>query len=753
MVDEFQDTNWAQYELVKMLSAKNNNLVVVGDDDQSIYKFRGASISNILQFKDDYSKTKEVVLTKNYRSNQTILDQAYNFIQNNNPNRLETKLKIDKKLISVKDSEEKKKNNILPTVQFYHLNTDQEEAAFVASKILEIYNNPEAFKDKQGGEINWSDFAILIRANDQSEKFIKELSRHNIPNQFISLKGLYYKPIILDCIAYLKLLDNYHESSALFRVLSMDVFKVSYSELVAINKMADRKVWSLFEALQNINAIPNVSAEAVKNINRLFNLINAHSVLAKNDKPSKLFVQFIYDSGLVKYLDHDRDRELFSLLNQFYKKIKEAEEVEKDLRLKGFMERLDMEMAAGESGALQLEYEDADTVRIMTVHAAKGLEFKYVFVVNLVDKRFPSINRGERISIPEALVREKTIISSDIHLEEERRLFYVAMTRAKDILFLTAARDYGGASEKKISRFVPEAALDSREISLDLTANELFRDLIKLENGEVDNKPEVYELPDRFSFSQLAAYSTCPLQYKFNFILKIPVPIDKPSLIFGRVMHNVLQEFLKPLTVGNNKLQADLFGAAKGEVNKNLFNEKKLLELYENYWQNDGYHSKTEREKYKQKGLNSLNIFWQKITENTLPQVNFLEKDFSVKIGDYVLKGKIDRVDKLADGTIEIIDYKTGNPKEKIDWDDKRQLILYQIVMEEVFGIKVSALSYYYLENGEKISFLGKEKEIEKLKLEIISYINEIKKMNFTPTPSQLCDYCDFNGICEFRKR
>lgn len=159
MVDEFQDTNWAQYELVKMLAAPKNNLVVVGDDDQAIYKFRGASLSNIMQFKDDFKGAAEIVLTENYRSRQEILDCSYRFIQNNNPNRLEEKLKIDKHLVAKGEIAEKSHSG--PAVIFYNFETAADETAFVAQRIAEIYEAKQA----AGKDISWSDFAILVRAN------------------------------------------------------------------------------------------------------------------------------------------------------------------------------------------------------------------------------------------------------------------------------------------------------------------------------------------------------------------------------------------------------------------------------------------------------------------------------------------------------------------------------------------------------------------------------------------------------------
>lgn len=757
MVDEFQDTNWAQYELIKILAAPENNLVVVGDDDQAIYKFRGASLSNIMQFKDDYIRAKEIVLTENYRSSQEILDHAYQLIQNNNPNRLEVKLKINKKLIARRPAV--KKSLLEPAVRFYNFPAADDEAGYVAQKIKELYT-------AGAGAVTWSDFAILVRANDTAEPYVKELSRQNIPNQFMSWRGLYYKPLILDILAYFRLLDNYHESSALFRVLNMEAFKISHSDLISINKMAARKVWSLYEALKNINAISGISPESVQNINKLLNLVTKHSLLAATHKPTKIFLHFAYDSGLLTNLDRDRDLELFSYLNQFYQKIKKLEETEPDLRLKDFLTAINLELEAGETGALKLDFADSETVKIMTVHGAKGLEFKYVFIVNLVDKKFPTISRNEKISLPDALVREQVTTGSDIHLEEERRLFYVAATRAKEGLYLTGAKDYGGTREKKPSRFVAEMGLVSAEIpEISLSEkNNFLRDFHYLNAREltISLKPataENYSLPAKFSFSQLAAYSTCPLQYKFAFVLKVPVSTDKASLIFGRVIHNTLYNFLLPLLNERQKFQGDLFAGSEREQKKkarenlkNLLSEKRLLALYAEFWQTDGYKDKAEREKYKIKGQGVLKKFFNGYAANSSSFILFLEKKFSFKIGEDIIKGTIDRVDQLNDGTLEIIDYKTGGGKTKLEFKDKRQLILYQLFLEEFWRVKVSVLSYYYLENGEKISFTASEKDLSKLRLEVIQEITAIKKRDFTPTPSPLCGFCDFRDICEFRQ-
>ncbi|NLZ74319.1 UvrD-helicase domain-containing protein [Candidatus Falkowbacteria bacterium] len=727
----------------------------------SIYKFRGASISNIMQFKDDFKKAAELVLTENYRSRQEILDYAHRFIQNNNPNRLEEKLKINKQLKAKGKIAKKPKTE--PAVKFYNFETAEEETSFVAQRILDIYQRKQA----AGEKISWSDFAILVRANDTADAYVKALGRYNIPNQFMSWRGLYYKPLILDILAYLRLLDNYHESSALFRVLNMDIFKVSHLDLVTINKKATRKVWSLYEALKNIDSISGVSTESIKNIKKLLNLITAHSALVAQQSTSKIFLTFVYESGLLADLDHDRDLELFSYLNQFYQKIKKMEEAEPDLHLKDFLAAINLELEAGETGSLKLDFVDNETVKIMTVHGSKGLEFQYVFLVNLVDKKFPTIARGEKIPLPDDLVKEKTVAGADFHLEEERRLFYVAVTRAKEELYLTGAKDYGGVREKKPSRFLSEMGIeDSLAPEIKLTQkNEFLRDLHYLNSQEASSQQlsteEKYPLPDKFSFSQLTAVSTCPLQYKYAFVLKIPASTDKSNLIFGRVIHSTLYNFLLPTMSEWRKMQGDLFAELDGAKKKKekqdklskLLTEKRLLEIYEELWQGDGYKNKAEREAYYKKGIEALKKFWQNYSANPPQEIIFLEKSFSFKIGGEIIKGTIDRVDKLPDGTLEIIDYKTGQTKSKLELKDKSQLILYQLFTEEFLGIKVSALTYYYVESGEKLTFTATAKDITKVQLWVKEKISLIKKQNFAPTPSSLCGFCDFNSICEFKQR
>lgn len=727
MVDEFQDTNWSQYELIKLLAHPGNNLVAVGDDNQSIFKFRGASLSNIMQFKDDFPQAKEIVLNKNYRSGQVILDRAYELIKHNDPNTLEAKLGIDKK-IQAQTAEPGE-------IKYLFFPTALEETRQVVEMIKAVH---------QPGAVDWSDLAILIRANSTADRFIAELTRQGFPHQFVSLRGLYYKPIILDVLAYLQLLDNYHESAAVLRVLGLPAFLVSQTEIIEINKFGRQKLWSLYESLQNIAMLKEVSLESVSNINKLLQAVQQQTREAKEAKTSKLFVQLVHDH-LAPHLDYNQNKEEYNYLNQFYQKILKFEQANPSGLLPDFLRLIDLEKAAGDSGALRLNFDDADTIKIMTVHSAKGLEFKYVWLVDLVDKRFPTINRGDRIPVPDGLVKE-FVASGDTHLEEERRLCYVAMTRAKQGLFVTGAKDQGGAADKKPSRFVAEAGLPVLEIKASQVASELERDLqdIGAAAPVVVVRPE---LPTRFSFSQLEAYNNCPWQYQYIYVLKVPTA-PKAVTTFGRVIHLALKDFLEP-QLTNAVRQTDLFGDSPAAPDLSWH---RLATLYAERWQDHGYDSRQQAEDFRHLGQQMLKDFQTSLASQDLPQVLFLEKEFSLRLGDYTIVGTIDRVDQLPDGSLAIIDYKTGTPKEKVVFADKKQLFIYQLALEQLGLGKVSRLSYYYLKNNSRVDFAATDKDLSKVQEDILQTIAEIRQHCFEPKPSHLCQYCDFRSICQFRQ-
>jgi len=743
VVDEFQDTNWAQYDLLKLLARRDGGIVVVGDDDQSIYKFRGASVSNILQFKDDFPSASEVVLTRNYRSLQNILDLSYKFIQQNNPNRLEAKLAgqktaggavISKKLSSARPE--------LAAIEHLAFATGEDEAAGVVDRIL-------AIKDRQP-DLTWSDFCVLVRSNSGAEPFSNELQLRGIPYQFLALKGLYAKPIVLDILAYFRLLDNYHESPALYRVLSSPPYRVDGEDLVNLSHEANKKAESLYETLKR-SALLTLQPETRRIIDKLLADIANHTQLARTRRVSEVLVKFLYDSGYAAELKRDdtaEAREQTSYLNQFLARVRRFEAGHDEPLLRHFLEEFSMERDSGEAGGLNFDVETGpDMVRIMTVHAAKGLEFTDVFVVGLVDKRFPAVDRGGDIELPDALTKE-IIPEGDIHLEEERRLFYVAMTRAKDGLFLTSAENYGGKMKKKPSRFLSElgfvatAAAPAAQLPLAPEPGP----------AAIPKKPD-YQLPKYFSFTQLAAYGKCPLQYKYAHVLKIPL-FGKPQFSFGKTIHATLERFMSLYAERRAAKQQQLFASAEPAANGDRLpvSREELSALYDELWVDDWYPDKAVKEEYRKKGRGILDLFYER-TAAAPPDPLLLEKDFKLKVGDFWLRGKIDRIDRLNGQEVEIIDYKTGRSKAdgKIDSEDKKQLLLYQLAAGRLLGLKPAKLTYLYLEDGAAVSFVGTEAELSKFEQGLEDQIDKIKTGDFTATSGWHCSFCDFADICEFR--
>ncbi|MDP2930023.1 MAG: UvrD-helicase domain-containing protein, partial [bacterium] len=427
LVDEFQDTNLSQYELVKILAAPKNNLAVCADANQAIYRWRGASFGNIINFKKDFPKAKIVFLEENYRSFQGILDLAFKFLKIAKTNQPEWLEKINKKLKAEKRGTAK--------IGHLHFKTVEHEVAGVVQKIIELMK-----ADKNTG---FNDFVILVRANSHAAAFTRAFERTGMPFQFLAMRGLYSKPIILDIISYFKFLDNYHESSSAFKILSLPFLGILPEDIAKISQYGYRKAKSIFEAMQELPLIGNVSLKTQNSVVKILAMIQKHTKMAAEKNVSEILLAFLEDSGYLNYLAKKERREDLELISQFHSRIKSFEETHLDARLGSFVQELNLELESGEEGKLDFDVEQGpDVVRIMTLHSAKGLEFKYVFLVNLVDKRFPTIERGDPIEIPEPLNKDippepgsenstvrRTHSSSN---ERKRSLSRISTTRDED---------------------------------------------------------------------------------------------------------------------------------------------------------------------------------------------------------------------------------------------------------------------------------------------------------------------------------
>ena len=714
LVDEFQDTNFAQLQLIKVLApAKNNpNLVVVGDDDQSIYKWRGAAVSNILDFKKHYPKAAEVVLTKNYRSGQKLLDRAYQLIQNNNPDRLEKKLKIDKKLVAQREEK-------LPEPQIFKLPTLERETEFVVEKILELVSKkPYTYKD----------FAILARANNHLGPFVATLRRHGIPYQLLGNRGLFDQEEVRDLIFFLKAVVDPKDETNLFQLLGMPILNIEPELILNLLSESRRTKKNLWEMVVK-NNIPNLI--------KLVSQIKKARERAVKEPALRILYDFVQSSGYVKqFLKEESTENILKLknLNLFFEKIKKFEAENKNSNLVEFVDFLESLIEAGENPA-QAEIEDIDTVNLLTVHSAKGLEFPVVFLVNCVTGRFPTINRRDPIEFPEELIKE-TLPKGDSHIQEERRLFYVGATRAKDHLFVTFAKDYGGTRERTASGFLEELGLPVQKPD-DLN---MAHQLSWLEEAAKVPLPKPRIIKKGvdlkyISHSQIDVFKTCPLKYKYRYILSVPT---KPhhALTFGQTIHETLRDFHLFEKKGK---AADL---------------DTLLYLYKSHFQIEGYQSAKHRQKRKKEGKKFLEKYFKVYKQKFLGVPKYLEQSFRLRIGNLPLIGKIDRIDQTSQG-FELIDYKTGALKDQAKVDKDAQLTLYAMASKEVFGIEPERLSLYFIEANEKITTSRTKEQMEAKKEEIIKTIEGIKKSDFPARPNYPfpCGYCEYSQICPLAKK
>ena len=732
LVDEFQDTNYAQNELVKLLSGKNGNVTVVGDDDQSIYRFRGAAVSNIIQFRQIYKKAKVIVLTKNYRSTQEILDRSHELIRYNDPDRLEVVEKIDKRLRSqvAKDGSE---------IRFIHADRVENEADLIAKEIEKL-GSEEKYK--------WSDFGILVRANNHSEPVMRALSRHGIPYQFLGPGRLFKQPEIIDLISYLKVLYDFEDSVAFYRVVSNEHFDIKPRDIAAIGNYAKKFNLSLFEASEKIDEIL-VSDETKKKIDKLLGIIKKHLGLIRKETAGQILYYYLEDTGLIQklLLPTSVDAEAKAKnISKFFDKLKTYEVDNEDATVPAIAGWLDLSMELGESPlAANEDWTEINAVNILTVHSAKGLEFPVVFLINLVSQRFPTNERREQIPISDDLIKEVLPVG-DYHLEEERRLFYVGMTRAKERLYFTAADYYGeGKREKKLSPFIFEA-LGDKSVSAEKKENKVnqlsFLDYgIKAKSGkDTPNQDSPLHI-DYLSYSQIETFKTCPLHYKLKYILKVPTP-SSASASFGTAMHATLKNFFEEVSGGVKP------------------SDKLLYDLLEKNWIKEGYKSRSHERDFFEKGKIYLSGFLKQ-EFNAKTKVVLLEQQFTIPLGNNLrIGGRFDRVDDLGGGEIEIIDYKTGAtiPTQK-DVDKNLQLSFYalaanKIPTEPFFKIPEKIrLSLYYLDQQQKLSTVRSMKQLESAVAEISKVREEIEKSDFKCSNHMFCQTgCEFSLFCKSDK-
>lgn len=419
MVDEYQDTNTVQFKLISLLAAKYKNLCVVGDDDQSIYKFRGANIQNILSFEKEFEHTKVIKLEQNYRSTSTILDAANAVIKNN----------VGRKAKSLWTE-----NGEGEKIQFRQFDTAYDEAEYIVGDIRERVDN---------GKAAYCEHAVLYRTNAQSRLFEEKMITANIPYKIVGGVNFYARKEIKDLLAYLKTIDNGKDDLAVRRIINVPKRGIGLTTVNRITEAAQQRGISFYEALCSADLVPGLG-RSISKLESFAAMIEYFRKEAEHLSITELMKEILTETGYVEELKAEGEEEAevrLQNIDEFLNKIATYEEsCEEELpTLSGFLEEVAL---VADIDSLD---EESDYVVLMTLHSAKGLEFPYVYLAGMEDGIFPSY---------------MTITADDpTEIEEERRLCYVGITRAKKELAMTCARRRmirGETQYNKMSRFLKE---------------------------------------------------------------------------------------------------------------------------------------------------------------------------------------------------------------------------------------------------------------------------------------------------------
>jgi len=764
LVDEFQDTNRAQAELVALLAERHRNVTVVGDDDQSIYKFRGAAISNILEFRERYRNARVVVLRRNYRSLAPVLDASYRLIRHNDPDRLEVRAGVVKRLVPERRRED------APAVRHEAFATGSEEADWIAGEI--------ARRIPEGADPR--DFAVLVRTNAAADPVLRSLDLAGVPWRFSGTSGLYARPEVRLLLAFLRAVTDLSSSVDVYGLATSSVYGLGGEDLTAIVTMARRRNRSVYEVLEELGRQPGILRVAPSTREaaaRLVADLQRFAALAHERPAGEVLYAFLRASGLLaRYAATESvaATEAISNIARFFDIVRAQSALLVDDRAVFLERHLRTLIEAGDDPPTADVDPDARAVAVMTVHKAKGLEFQVVFMPGLVSGRFPAIGRREALALPVELVRE-TLPEGDYQIQEERRLFYVGMTRARDELILSHAADYGGQRARRVSPFVLEALdlpVAAGTAGTGARAAEPLERLAAFERTEPVVPARVVRDDEALtlSFYAIDDYLTCPARYRFAHVLRMPLA-PHHSIVYGAALHAAVAEFHRR--------------HARGEV----MTEEALFASFEAAWRAEGFLSREHEEARLDAGRTALRRFREQQLEPHARPPAYVEREFTFLLDGDRVRGRWDRVDiapatgfaatptastAVADPVttraphadvvaptlpgllaerVTITDYKSSDVRDparaRQRARDSLQLQIYAMAYEAQTGRLPDAVALHFLDSGIVGTAPIDPKRLDRARARIRVAAAGIRAGDFAARPDALsCGYCPFREIC-----
>ncbi len=729
LVDEFQDTNIAQLRLLELLAGPTKNIVAVGDNDQAIYRFRGASFGSFKLFLERFAGWKEgqdsarfrVALTENYRSTPNILRVTMQVIGQN-----AVSADFPKKVLSPNKPPGEK-------IRIVEMATPEEESRWVASELERIH----------GAGRRWKDFAVLYRQHAHRDHLVEELARRKIPFVITRLSILEH-PLVRDVLAYLRLIAAPYDDIACARVLAAPAWRLEAADLVRLATRARKEKKAIYDLLQ----LPQGELAFDGSHAALGQLVEFVSSQRKTLK--RCTAREILDR-VTEWLEikstKEHDRKYVTRLAEF---MKEWEPKSETRSLAEFIEYLDYYAQAG--GVVSLENDaPVDAVQLMTVHGAKGLEFPQVFLLRVNNRAFPATERSRVFEFPVELMKEGRP-AEQFHIQEERRLFYVALTRAEERLTITTVTEKRGKVPVFIEDIVMDPAVkrqDVRQLMPKLPpvnenqAPEDYQEDAQLFSAvaepakifsRIADWAEEFHPPSAepltLSPSALSGYRTCPQRYLFAYLWSLREG-PKAAMTFGAVMHTTIKRFVDQLRKGV-KLPFD-------EVRR----------IFETEWNSKGFEDEYQEGEYKKDGLEQLRVFHADMIAEP-PQALELEKTFELPLeNNVIIKGRIDQINALGNKRdVEIVDYKTGRARKDADAKKDLQLSLYALAVKEILELEPVRLVFHYLQTNERQETTRDAKQLDEAQKIVQEVAADLRAGEFAARPGFICRNCAYRPIC-----
>lgn len=735
LIDEFQDSNVAQIELARLLAGKKGNVFAVGDPDQAIYRFRGATAGTFDRFLRTFGidKVKRVTMAANRRSTEPVLKAAYEVISRN-PEITSVELPGGERWQRTPLQHKRESAEPVPVspIVVRAWDTHRSEAVFVASEIKRLHQT-------EGRP--WRHFAVLYRNHRSRNELVKQLAEHAIPFTVTGL-DLLDTPEVRDVLAGLRAVEG-NDSAALLRVAALPRFSVSGEELRNVLAHAE-ECTSLEPVLEKVTGgseVLTALAEARHQVQRLNDkALAACGIVQKcfgiaGSSRAGAFTEFVQ-----AWSRKPKQVSLNGTLTEFFDYLKyfiegggtlcapetSADDVPAPLQM--------------EAGQLNVAEERDDCVRLVTVHSAKGLEFPVVFVLRVVRGQLPGKYHEDLVEFPDEL-RDPDSRQPDapsvVHAQEERRLFYVAVTRAEDQLILCGKkgtgkkepstpgylRDLVTAGTKSIPRYVDFGILPTdEEVAPRIHAAKA--DTRIAEWVALPALPET--MSKKLSARAIENYKRCPLSYKLSQEWKLPEePGANPQ--FGSAMHLTLLAYFD--------------GVRKGRP----MEQPQVLQYFVDEFAKAKIDDPTQRRLYEREGKDQLKAFLNSPAAHPRGRVVMLEQRFGFDVDGSKVVGRIDRVDEEDDGYV-VVDYKTGRPKTQNAADESLQLSIYALAMNKQKPVK--RLVFQNLQDNSTVESSRSPEQLQETEFQIVEVGAGIARGEFEAKPDKHCVWCGYREIC-----